>query len=167
MFWGLQKLGKWSTSELCNFAFLSFLLSAKITSDMALLNCSGLITLLPSNVLAANGYKFNCQCDLVLFQTSSCSVSQTFLCVPQQQLRNHFGAWCIQQQVVPSPGLVEEVEEEKKKTGRAWGRLPTEPWKHGTQSMSGDRHSARWQNNACRGKCLLTHTLLFTDAFLT
>ena len=101
-----------------------------------------LIIMVASNVISGSSAKFLSEFDLAPLQHSSCSVCQAFFHVPQQPRPDAFNSWWCQAQGGRRRRRVE---------GGAQGCLPIEPWKHGTQSMLDDRHTAKWQNTVCRG----------------
>lgn len=99
-----------------------------------------LIILLPSKVLT-------------IFKTSSCSACQTFSPCSAAAAAEEpfwgpdaFNSWWCQAQG--------GRRTRRREDGGARGRLSTEPWKHGTRSMTDDRHAAKWQNNARRKNSL-------------
>lgn len=114
--------------SICLLGQFSFQTTCPNNPNVTLLSQNDLIIMVPSNVLAGSSAKCHSESDLALFQPGSCSVCQDSLCVPQQQLRSHFEAWCIQQLVVPSPGWAWEEERKGGWWGwGAWGRLSIEP----------------------------------------
>lgn len=100
------------------------------------------------HVPAANGSGVSSEWPCL--QSCSCSACQFSIsaCLPLQQLRSHFGAWCIEQLAVPSLGWAFVKGQGGGREHEGSGRSPSaQPWKHGTQSMSDARRRAKWLNN--------------------